>query len=51
MGKTKQYYIENNGFRDEYEVLLEAELMRQKEEYLYYNEFKQKKNGNTEENS
>ena len=39
MGKTKEYYIENNGFREERELMLEAEMLSQREEYLYYKEY------------
>lgn len=39
MGKTKKYYIEQNGFKEEQELRLESELLRQEEEYLYYKEY------------
>ena len=42
MGKTKEYSIANNGFAEEEELRLESELLRQKEEEIYYTEFKKK---------
>jgi hypothetical protein len=39
MGATKKYYIEQNGFKEEQELRLESELLRQEEEYLYYKEY------------
>ena len=52
MGKTKEWFIENNGFMHEQELMNlnnDAEILRQEEEYLYWKEFRERRDRELQE--